>query len=183
MSDLITIAFQADLTRVVTLMYSREAGIGPTGRSACQTPITAYRIIRTRRAHGAAPEDRPHHVAMLPTFWRNSQTAQDETGSLLDQSMVVYGSSLSDSNAHTHDNLPTLVAGGGSMGIRGGRHLRYPDGTPMTNLFLTMLDPVGCSSRPGRRQHGTGRALDRPVSPASSPHRVPPIVCRSCSTG
>ena len=54
--------------------------------------------------------------------------------------MVVYGSSLSDSNAHTHDDLPTLVAGGGGGTLHGGRHLRYSDGTPMTNLFLTLLD-------------------------------------------
>ena len=141
MSDLITIAFQADLTRVVTLMYSREGG------------NRTYRSIGVPDAHHGlshhqnAPERMArlqkidqHHVAMLAYFLEKLQTAQDETGSLLDQSMVVYGSSLSDSNAHTHDNLPTLVAGGGSMGIRGGRHLRYPDGTPMTNLFLTMLD-------------------------------------------
>jgi hypothetical protein len=55
----------------------------------------------------------------------------------------VYGSSLSDSNRHLHDNLPLLVAGGGAGKLRSGRHLRYPKGTPMTNLFLTMLDGVG----------------------------------------
>ena len=57
--------------------------------------------------------------------------------------MVVYGSSLSDSNAHTHDDLPTLLAGGASGALRGGRHLRYPEGTPMANLFVTMLDQLG----------------------------------------
>ena len=66
-----------------------------------------------------------------------------ENGTVLDHSMVVYGSSLSDSNAHTHDNVPTLLAGGGSGAFKGGRHQRYPDGTPMTNLFLTMFDRLG----------------------------------------
>ena len=141
MSDLVTIAFQADLTRVVTLMYSREGG------------NRTYRSIGVPDAHHGLshhqndPEkmarlamiDR-HHVAMLAYFLGKLRDAQDETGSLLDHSMVVYGSSLSDSNAHTHDNLPTLLAGGGSGTLRGGRHLRYADGTPMTNLFLTMLD-------------------------------------------
>ena len=84
-----------------------------------------------------------HHVAMLAYFLGKLRDAQDENGSLLDHSMVVYGSSLSDSNRHTHDNLPTLVAGGASGALRGGRHLRYPEGTPMTNLFLTMLDRLG----------------------------------------
>ena len=144
MSDLVTIAFQADLTRVVTLMYSREGG------------NRTYRSIGVPDAHHGLshhqndPEkmarlamiDR-HHVAMLAYFLGKLRDAQDETGSLLDHSMVVYGSSLSDSNAHTHDNLPTLLAGGGSGTLRGGRHLRYADGTPMTNLFLTMLDRLG----------------------------------------
>ena len=80
---------------------------------------------------------------MLAYFLGKLRDAQDENGSLLHHSLVVYGSSLSDSNAHTHDNLPALVAGGGSGALRGGRHLRYPDGTPMTNLFLTMLDRLG----------------------------------------
>ena len=144
MSDLVTIAFQADLTRVVTLMYSREGG------------NRTYRSIGVPDAHHGLshhqndPEkmarlqmiDR-HHVAMLAYFLGKLRDAQDENGSLLDHSMVVYGSSLSDSNAHPHDNLPALVAGGGNGALRGGRHLRYPDGTPMTNLFLTLLDRLG----------------------------------------
>ena len=144
MSDLVSIAFQADLTRVVTLMYSREGG------------NRTYRSIGVPDAHHGLshhqndPEkmarlaliDR-HHVAMFAYLLGKLRDAQDGDGSLLDHSMVVYGSSLSDSNAHTHDNLPTLVAGGGSGTLEGGRHLRYADGTPMTNLFLTMLDRLG----------------------------------------
>ena len=143
MSDLVAIAFQADLTRVVTLMYSREGG------------NRTYRSIGVPDAHHGLshhqndPErmarlqliDR-HHVAMLAYFLGKLRDAQDEDGALLDHSVVVYGSSLSDSNAHTHDNLPTLLAGGGGA-LRGGRHLRYPEGTPMTNLFLTLLDRLG----------------------------------------
>ena len=144
MSDLITIAFQADLTRVVTLMYSREGG------------NRTYRSIGVPDAHHGLshhqndPEkmarlqmiDR-HHVTTFAYLLGKLRAAQDENGSLLDHSMVVYGSSLSDSNAHTHDDLPTLLAGRGGGTLRGGRHLRYPDGTPMTNLFLTLLDRLG----------------------------------------
>ena len=141
MSDLITLAFQADLTRVVTFMYCRE-GSNRTYRSI-GVPDAHHGLSH----HQNDPEkmarqamiDR-HHVAMFAYLLEKLQNAQDEDGSLLDHSMVVYGSSLSDSNAHTHDNLPTLLAGGGSGAVHGGRHLRYPDGTPMTNLFLTMLD-------------------------------------------
>jgi len=141
MSDLITIAFQTDLTRVVTLMYSREGG------------NRTYRSIGVPDAHHGLSHHRNdparmarlqlidrHHVAMFADFLDKMRGAEDEDGSLLDHSMVLYGSSLSDSNQHTHDNLPTLLAGGGGGALHGGRHIRYADGTPMTNLFLTMLD-------------------------------------------
>jgi hypothetical protein len=71
------------------------------------------------------------------------QAAKDGDGTLLDHSMLVYGSSLSDSNRHLHDNLPVLLMGGANGRFRGNRHIRYPKGTPMTNLYLTMLDGVG----------------------------------------
>lgn len=141
MSDLLALAFQADLTRVATFMYCRE-GSNRTYRSI-GVPDAHHGLSH----HQNDPEkmarlamiDR-HHVAMFAYFLQKLQDAQDEDGSLLDHSMVVYGSSLSDSNAHTHDDLPTLLAGGGSGALHGGRHLRYADGTPMANLFLTMLD-------------------------------------------
>ena len=143
MSDLIAIAFQADLTRVVTLMYSREGG-NRTYRSIGVPDAhhgLSHHLNDPEKMARLAVIDR-HHVAMLAYLLGKLRDARDGDGSLLDHSMVVYGSSLSDSNAHTHDDLPTLLAGGGGA-LRGGRHLRYPDGTPMTNLFLTMLDRLG----------------------------------------
>lgn len=142
MSDLIAIAFQADLTRVVTLMYSREGG-NRTYRSIGVPDAhhgLSHHLNDPEKMARLAVIDR-HHVAMLAYLLGKLRGAQDGDGSLLDHAMVVYGSSLSDSNAHTHDDLPTLLVGGGAL--RGGRHLRYPDGTPMTNLFLTMLDRLG----------------------------------------
>ena len=146
MHDLIAIAFQADLTRVVTLMYSREGG------------NRTYPSIGVPDAHHGLShhQNNPewiarlqqidqHHVEMLAHFLGKLRDAQDETGSLLDHTMVLYGSSLSDSNRHTHDELPTLLVGGGSGMVRGGRHLRFPDGTPMANLLLTMADGLGVS--------------------------------------
>lgn len=143
MSDLIAIAFQADLTRVVTLMYSREGG-NRTYRSIGVPDAhhgLSHHLNDPEKMARLAVIDR-HHVAMLAYLLGKLRDARDGDGSLLDHAMVVYGSSLSDSNAHTHDDLPTLLAGGGGA-LRGGRHLRYPDGTPMTNLFLTMLDRLG----------------------------------------
>ncbi len=144
MYDLMTIAFQADITRVITLMYSREGG------------NRTYRSIGVPDAHHGLSHHMNdpakmarlqlidhHHVDMFSYFLGKMQSAKDGEGTLLDHSTIVYGSSLSDSNRHLHDNLPLLVAGGGAGKLRGGRHLRYPKGTPMTNLFLTVLDGVG----------------------------------------
>jgi hypothetical protein len=144
MYDLMTIAIQADITRVITLMYSREGG------------NRTYRSIGVPDAHHGLSHHMNdpakmarlqlidhHHVDMFSYFLGKMRAAKDGEGTLLDHSTIVYGSSLSDSNRHLHDNLPLLVAGGGAGKIRGGRHLRYPKGTPMTNLFVTMLDGVG----------------------------------------
>ena len=157
MFDLVTLAFQADLTRVVTLMYSREGGnrtYPSIGVPDAHHGLSHHQNDPGRMARLQAIDT--HHVAMLAHFLGALAGAADGDGSMLDRSLVVYGSSLSDSNRHLHDNLPTLVAGGGNGRVRGGRHVRYPDGTPMTNLFLTMLDHVGV--RPEAVGDSTGRA-------------------------
>jgi hypothetical protein len=156
MFDLMTIAFQADLTRVVTFMIGREGG------------NRTYRSIGVPDAHhglshhfnDASKIERlqkidQHHVEMLSYFLRRMKETKDGDGTLLDHSFIVYGSSLSDGNRHEHLDLPTLVAGGGAGRLRGGRHLHYPKGTPMTNLFLTMLDMAGV--KPERIGDSTGQ--------------------------
>ncbi len=156
MFDLMTVAFQSDMTRIVTLMIGREGG------------NRTYRSIGVPDAHHGlshhfnddAKIERlqkidQHHVQMLSYFLRKMQTTKDGDGSLLDHSMVVYGSSLSDGNKHEHLDLPTLVAGGGGGRIHGGRHIRYAKGTPMTNLYLTMLDMAGV--RPEKIGDSTGK--------------------------
>ncbi|MBM3724973.1 MAG: DUF1552 domain-containing protein [Acidobacteria bacterium] len=156
MFDLMTIAFQADLTRVVTLMIGREGG------------NRTYRSIGVPDAHhglshhfnDAGKIDRlqkidQHHTLMLSRFLKKLDEARDGAGSLLDHSMVVYGSSLSDGNRHQHDDLPTVLAGGGAGLVHGGRHIRYKKGTPMTNLFLTLMDGMGL--RPEKIGDSTGK--------------------------
>ncbi|MBM3763107.1 MAG: DUF1552 domain-containing protein [Acidobacteria bacterium] len=144
MFDLMTIAFQADITRVITLMIGREGG------------NRTYRSIGVPDAHHGlshhfndpAKIERlqkidQHHVDLLGRFLKRMSSTVDGDGSLLDHSMVLYGCSISDSNKHEHHNLPTLLAGRGAGRIAGGRHIVYRRGTPMTNLFLNMLDGVG----------------------------------------
>jgi len=144
MFDLMTIAFQADITRVITLMIGREGG------------NRTYRSIGVPDAHHGlshhfndpAKIERlqkidQHHVEMLGRFLGKLNKTVDGDGTLLDHSMVLYGCSISDSNKHEHFNLPTVLAGHGAGRIQGGRHIRYSKGTPMTNLFLNMLDIVG----------------------------------------
>jgi hypothetical protein len=77
---------------------------------------------------------------MFAYFLEKLRSTRDGDGPLLDHSIVVYGSGLSDGNLHVPENLPILLVGGGGGQIRGGRHLRYPKGTPLTNLYLRLMD-------------------------------------------
>ena len=79
------------------------------------------------------------HTEVLAYFMDKMKSTPDGDGTLLDHSMIVYGSALSDGNMHVHNDLPILLAGGGSGQLKGGRHIRY-NGTPMSNMLLTMLD-------------------------------------------
>ena len=143
MVDLQVIAYQADLTRVITFMMARE---GPTGGLAYPQigipdqhhnlshhqfdPVKVDKLFRINR----------YHVKLFAYLLEKLQSVREGEGSLLDHSAILYGSSLSNANGHQHDNLPIMLVGGGNGRIRGGRHLRYPDGTPMANLHLTLLD-------------------------------------------
>jgi hypothetical protein len=84
-----------------------------------------------------------YHVAMFARFLDKLAATPDGDGSLLDHSMILYGSSLSDGNEHNFDPLPIVLAGGASGQLQGGRHLRYAAHTPMSNLMLSMLDKLG----------------------------------------
>ncbi len=144
MFDLMTVSFQTDMTRIITMMIGREGG------------NRTYRSIGVPDAHHGlshhfndpAKIDRLQkidqlHVEMFAQFLKKMQATPDADGTLLDNSMILYGSSISDGNRHTHLDLPAVLAGGGAGKIHGGRHIRYAKGTPMTNLFMTMLDNVG----------------------------------------
>jgi hypothetical protein len=84
-----------------------------------------------------------YHVQTLAYFLEKLQATADGDGSLLDHSVVLYGSSMSNGNQHDHDPLPIVVAGGASGQLKGGRHLSFPAHTPMSNLMLALLDKLG----------------------------------------
>jgi hypothetical protein len=155
MYDLQHLAFQADLTRVATLMVGREGSLRvypEIGIPDPHHPLTHHRnnpdfIEKVTRINCL-------HVELFAEFLGKLKATPDGDGTLLDHSMIVYGSGLGDGNRHTHENLPVLLAGRGG-GMKAGRHLVYPDGTPMTNLYLTLLDRMGV--RPETVGDSTGK--------------------------
>jgi hypothetical protein len=141
MMDLQVIAFQADLTRVITFMIAREG----SNRSYRQIGVSDGHHSVTH--HGNDPEKvekttliDTYHVKLFSYYLGKLQSTRDGDGSLLDHSLILYGSSICDGNAHTHHNLPLVLAGGGSGQVKGGRHIRFPEETHMNNLLMTMLD-------------------------------------------
>ena len=156
MIDLQVLALQADLTRVTTFMMGREG----TWRSYPEIGVPDAHHAMTHHSHD--PEKiaktiliNKHHVSMFAYMLERMQSTADGDGTLLDHSMLVYGSSIADGNQHTHHDLPIVLAGGGGGRIRGGRHLRYPRETPMNNLLLSMLDLAGVPT--DRLGDSTGR--------------------------
>ena len=84
-----------------------------------------------------------YHISTLTHFFNKLKSTPDGDGTLLDHSLILYGSTLSDGNEHNHDPLPVILAGGASGRIKGGRHLKYAPHTPMSNLYVSLLDKFG----------------------------------------
>jgi Protein of unknown function (DUF1552) len=143
MFDLQLVAFQTDLTRVITLMMGREGSLRTypeIGVPDPHHPLTHHRgnpewIERVTKINSL-------HMELFAGFVGKLKATPDGDGSLLDHSMIVYGSGLSDGNRHTHVDLPVLLVGRGGN-LRLGSHIVYPQDTPMTNLYLTLLDRMG----------------------------------------
>ena len=83
-----------------------------------------------------------HHMKQFAYLVEKLRTTLEDDGSLLDRSLLVYGAGISDSNTHFHDNLPIVLLGGAAGGLKGGRHIHYASDTPLTNLWLTVLDKM-----------------------------------------
>jgi hypothetical protein len=144
MFDLMAIAFQADITRISTFMMAREVsyrtfpklGISEAFHPASHHQNNPARIETLQKIN-------QHHVSLLAHFLDRLKATPDGDGTLLDHSLILYGSAMSNSNVHNHGPLPVLVAGGSGGRLKGGRHLSYPENTPMSNLLVSVLNKAG----------------------------------------
>ena len=144
MYDLMALAYQADITRIITFMISREV----SNRTYPQVGVTDGHHAISHHQNRAEKMEKnvriqTYNVGQFGHFLEKLRATPDGDGSLLDHAVLLYGSNMSNSNAHDHFPLPNLVLGGGAGRLKGGRHLKYPDHTPMTNLLVSMLDKVG----------------------------------------
>lgn len=143
MFDLQVLAWQADMTRVITFMLGRELsqrtytniGISDPHHGLTHHAGDKEKIAKVIKIN-------TYHASLFAKFLDKLKATADGDGSLLDHAMVLYGGGISDGNGHTHHNLPMLLAGGAGGSLKGGRHLKYND-APMANLLVTMLDKAG----------------------------------------
>ena len=162
MCDLQVLAYQADLTRVVTFMLGREfSGVTypQIGVPDAHHPITHHqqepeKIVKVAKINA-------YQVTKFAYLLDRMSATPDGDGTLLDHATLIYGTGMGDCNAHDPRNIPILLAGGGA-GLKGGRHIRYPKETPLANLHLTLLDKLGVNLE--RIGDSTGRLDDRTLA-------------------
>ena len=144
MFDLLALAYQADITRVGTLMMARETS--PRTFPQIGVPDQHHTVSHHRNDPDYMARKAKidmYHISLLAHFLDRLRSTPDGDGNLLEHSMIVYGGGIGNGNLHEHTNLPCLVAGGGGGRLKGGRHLAYQADTPMANLLLSVLDKAG----------------------------------------
>jgi hypothetical protein len=142
--DLQVIAFQSDITRVSTLMFSRELSNAVFPETTIRDPFHNLSHHSNDRGNmDRLAQLNTYHMTKFAYFVDKLKTTPDGDGTLLDHALVLYGSSLSDGNQHNFSPLPIVLAGGASGQLRGGRHLVFPKDTHMSNLLLALLDKLG----------------------------------------
>ena len=144
MFDLQVLAMQADVTRILTFQLARETS------NRTYTEIGVPDPHHPLTHHGNDPDKvarmakiNAFHVSLFAYFLEKLKATRDGNGTLLDNSLILYGSGMGNPNIHDHVNLPILVAGGSAGRVKGGRHIRYAEPTPLANLHLTLLERVG----------------------------------------
>ncbi|MFL2434370.1 MAG: DUF1552 domain-containing protein [Vicinamibacterales bacterium] len=160
MFDLTALAYQVDMTRVFTFMLGRELNgraYPEIGIPDSHHGLSHHRYDPEKLAQLA--KINTYHVSLFTHFLDELANTPDGDGSLLDHSLLMYGASLSDSNKHSHFDLPLLLVGGGAGQLKGGRHLQYPRDTPMTNLLVSQLDKAGVRLDDGLGD-STGRLVE-----------------------
>jgi hypothetical protein len=144
MFDMLALAYQANLTRVFTFMMAAEGSnvaYNHIGVSDAFHPLSHHQNDKARKER--LVKIQTYHSQAFAKFLAKLKAMPDGDGSMLDHSILLYGSNMSNSNAHDEFPLPTLLVGGGNGRIKGGQHLRYPDRTPLANLLLTVLERAG----------------------------------------
>ena len=144
MYELMALSYQANITRVITFMVSREV----SNRTYTQIGVTDGHHAISHHQNRAEKMEKnvriqTFNINQFKGFLDKLQAMPDGDGTMLDHTLLLYGSNMSNSNAHDHYPLPNIVVGGAAGKMKGGRHLKYADRTPMTNLLVTMLDKVG----------------------------------------
>jgi hypothetical protein len=144
MLDLQLLAFQSDLTRVITFMVSKEQSARPypqIGVPEAHHPLSHHGNLPDLVAHMS--KINRYHAQLFAGHLAKLRAARDGDGTLLDHTTILYGSGISNSNAHAGDNLPLLVVGGGAGTLKGGRHLAYAGQPSVANLLVTLMDKLG----------------------------------------
>jgi hypothetical protein len=144
MMDLLALAYQTDLTRISTFMLAREV----SGRAYPEIGVSDSHHPLSHHQNEAAKLDRLHkvneyHFRQFGYLVDKLSKTKEGNGTMLDHTLFLYGTGISDSNTHFHDDLPIAVVGGKAAGITGGRYIRYKQGTPLANLHVTILDKLG----------------------------------------
>jgi hypothetical protein len=144
MYDMALLAYQANLTRIMNFMVAAEV----SGRTYNNIGVPDAFHAVSHHANDPAKKDKlvkiqHYHTQVLAKFLTKMANTPDGDGSLLDHSIILYGSNMSNSDRHNQFPLPTAFIGGGCGRVKGGQHLRYPDHTPLANALLTMLDRAG----------------------------------------
>ncbi|HTD87207.1 MAG TPA: DUF1552 domain-containing protein [Candidatus Binatia bacterium] len=144
MFDLQVLAMQGDVTRVITFQLARETSNRTYPEIGVPDPHHPL------SHHGNDPEKiarmakiNQFHVSLFSEYLQKLRATPDGEGNLLDHSLILYGSGIGNPNVHDHTNLPIIVAGGSATGLKGNRHIKYAEHTPLANLHLTLLDKVG----------------------------------------
>jgi hypothetical protein len=144
MADMLVLAFQVDLTRVSTFVFANDGSnrsYRDYGVSEGHHDLSHHGGHKEKKAK--IQQINQFHIEQLAYLLGRLKSVQEGNGTLLDNSMIVYGSGISDGNRHNHDELPILLAGKGGGTLKTGRHVRYPKNTPLMNLYLCLLDRVG----------------------------------------
>ena len=159
MMDLLALAYQTDMTRITTFMMAREVSAHAypeIGVADSHHPLSHHQDepAKLERLH----KINEYHFQQFAHLVKKLSTMPEGDGMMLDYTLFMYGTGISDSNTHFHDDLPIALVGGKAAGIKGGRYVRYPKGTPLSNMHLTLLEKLGIPAE--KFGNSTGR-VDR----------------------